>query len=105
MRNNVNFKIDNFKDKRKGGGNCFAVAVSVKSLDTIELVELFVDMVADNYEGNNFEVNYDGIYNITIHCDNNLLYEGNVVEIENMFREGTYVFRDVLNKRVGLLRN
>ena len=94
MRNNVDFKVDNYKDKRKGGGNCFATAVSVMGLDTIKLVEFFVDMIADDYKDNRFEVNYDGIYNITIHCDEKVLYEGNVVDIENMFREGTYVFKE-----------
>ena len=63
--------------KRKGGANSFGLAISIKGLTTIELVEIFVDMVADEYPDKQFDIQYDGIYSIVVKCDNSNLYDGN----------------------------
>lgn len=100
MRNNVSLNIEDYKKKRKGGANSFGLAISIKGLTTIELVEIFVDMVAEEYPDKQFDIQYDGIYSIVVKCDNSNLYDGNVVEIEKMLQEGMYVFRDRMSERM-----
>lgn len=101
MRNNVSLSIEDYKKKRRGGANSFALALAIQGVDTIELVELFVDVVAKEYPDKRFIIQYDGgIYSIMVKCDNNILYEGNVVEIEKMLQEGKYVFRDKMREKM-----
>lgn len=49
MRNNVSLNIEDYKKKRRGEASSFGLAISIKGLTTIELVEIFVDMVAEEY--------------------------------------------------------
>lgn len=48
MRNNVNINVEDYKKKRRGA-NSFALALAIQGVDTIELVKLFVDMIAEEY--------------------------------------------------------
>lgn len=94
MRNNVSLNVEDYKNKRKGGANSYALAISIKGLETIELVQIFVDMIAEKHPNKQFSIHYDGIYTVVVKYDDKIIYDGNVVEIENMLQKGTYVFRD-----------
>lgn len=94
LRDNVNITEENYMRKRYKGANCFATAMLLANADTIGLVQFFVNGVAEKYPNKQFNIEYDGYYSIIIKCDNQVLYDGNVVEVEQMFREGSYKFRD-----------
>ena len=96
MSMNVRFNVEDYKSKRVRDTYSMVTAMALSGLSTIELVQYFVSIVADEYPDKQFDIDFDGVYELIIKCDNEVIYEGNLVDIENMFREGTYVFRDKL---------
>lgn len=91
---------DNYKKLRKGGANSFVLALAVANAETLELIELFVKMIADEYKNKEFILEHDGIITFSIKCNNEVIYSGNHYDVEKMLQEGTYVFKDKLKELV-----
>lgn len=89
---------DNYKKLRKCGANCFATALAVANLETFELIEFFVKMVAGEHKEKEFILEHDGIITFNIKYNNEVIYKGNHYDVEKMLQEGTYVFRDKLKE-------
>lgn len=99
-KDNCIFANHDYKKKRKGGANCYATAVQVGCLDTVDLIKFFVKMMADNYPNNQFVIEHDGIITFTVKCNDKLIFEGNHYDVEEMLEKGTYVFLEKMNENL-----
>ena len=95
-KDNCIFAYHDYKKNRKGGGNCQATAVYASSLDTVDLIKFFVKMLAQDYPKNQYVIEHDGIITFTVKCNDRVIYQGNHYDVEEMMKEGTYVFLQTL---------
>ena len=90
MSINVRFNVEDYKKKSCKGANSMVTSMALAGLNTIELVQYFVSIVVVEYPDKRFDIDYDGNYSIIVKCDNKVIYDGNVVDVERMFQEEMY---------------
>lgn len=89
-----------YRKTRKGDGNTLVAAMKLRDETTEETIIRLVNDVAKQYQEKTFTIEHDGIIKFTVKCDNQIIYNGDHYEIENMLKEGTYVFSNQLLSKI-----
>ena len=94
MSMNVRFNVEDYKKKSCKDANSMVTSIALAGLNNIELVQYFVSIAADDFKDKHFVIDYDGYYSIVVKCDDIIIYDGNVVDVESKLQEGTFDVRD-----------
>ena len=90
MSMNVRFNVEDYKKKSCKDANSMVTSIALAGLNNIELVQYFVSIVVVEYPEKRFDIDCDGNCSIIVKCDNKVIYDGNVVDVERMFQEEMY---------------
>lgn len=97
---NVELKKQDYRKNRKGDEKTLVAAMKMRHESTEDTIIKLVNEVARNYPNKKFVIEHDGIIKFSVKCDDQIIYIGDHYEIENMLKEGTYIFSNQLISRI-----
>lgn len=97
---NVELKKQDYRKNRKGDEKTLVAAMKMRQETTEDTIIKLVKEVAKHYPNKKFIIEHDGIIKFTIKCDDQIIYIGDHYDIENMLKEGTYLFSNQLISRI-----
>lgn len=96
----VELKKQDYRKNRKGDDITLVGAMKMRHESTEDTIVRLVKEVEKKYPNKKFIIEHDGIIKFTIICDDHVIYIGDHYEIENMLKEGTYIFSNQLISRI-----